>query len=303
MSQKAMNPPEPQPPKEVVDLVGKIGFQLSKYNREGREAADLLAQSAINTAVAAERQRHAAEVAVLKRRIVIISSREDESIDQCESKVDELLQTIEEDKAEIERLQKLQDAWQKVNLPNAVPVSYGELLLKIAALTTERDEARAELAYIRLQRDRLLEVTWLDLPGEPDESTARWREEFEKGWVRKDESDSLRAQLSALELRLKRETKDHCDFEDQLVKLLSVRPRKSDHDNTDDGRIIERCKELLAKLSALEQDGKRLETIIDGSEYYGSVGISRGPADANWVKWRDAIRSYKDSAMKEGQYE
>lgn len=52
-------------------------------------------------------------------------------------------------------------------------------------LERQRDAARAELAYMKLQRDRLLEITWLDLPGEPHESTQRWAEEFAKGWVRR----------------------------------------------------------------------------------------------------------------------
>lgn len=46
--------------------------------------------------------------------------------------------------------------------------------------------ANEEMAYLRLQRDALLEMTWLDLPSEPNESTKRWREQFEAGWTRKD---------------------------------------------------------------------------------------------------------------------
>lgn len=56
------------------------------------------------------------------------------------------------------------------------------------AFELERNKALEELAYVRLQRDKLLEITWLDLPGEPDESTARWRELFEAGWVRRVEA-------------------------------------------------------------------------------------------------------------------
>jgi predicted secreted protein len=73
-----------------------------------------------------------------------------------------------------------------------------------AALAAERENAEAwrltckgkeeayvkmegELAYLKLQRDALLDITWLDLPGEPDESTAKWREQFNKGWVRREE--------------------------------------------------------------------------------------------------------------------
>lgn len=44
---------------------------------------------------------------------------------------------------------------------------------------------KMELADVKLQRNALLEMTWLDLPSEPIESTAKWRAEFEKGWERK----------------------------------------------------------------------------------------------------------------------
>lgn len=54
-----------------------------------------------------------------------------------------------------------------------------------AVLRRELAKANEELAYVRLQRDALLEMTWLDLPTEPSESTARWREEFARGWERK----------------------------------------------------------------------------------------------------------------------
>lgn len=44
---------------------------------------------------------------------------------------------------------------------------------------------KMERADLKFQRDALLEMTWLDLPAEPHESTAKWKAEFEKGWVRK----------------------------------------------------------------------------------------------------------------------
>lgn len=42
-----------------------------------------------------------------------------------------------------------------------------------------------ELAAMKRQRDALLEMTWLDLPSEPQESIAEWRKLFEAGWERK----------------------------------------------------------------------------------------------------------------------
>ena len=54
---------------------------------------------------------------------------------------------------------------------------------------TERDTdivtLKTEMAYTILQRDALLEMTWLDLPGEFDESISQWKKEFEKGWERR----------------------------------------------------------------------------------------------------------------------
>lgn len=43
-----------------------------------------------------------------------------------------------------------------------------------------------ELACVKFQRDALLEMTWLDLPAEPDEeSTKEWKRLFDEGWERK----------------------------------------------------------------------------------------------------------------------
>lgn len=52
-------------------------------------------------------------------------------------------------------------------------------------MATEIAHLKLELADVRFQRDRLLEMTWLDLPAEPCESTVKWKAEFEKGWVRR----------------------------------------------------------------------------------------------------------------------
>lgn len=50
----------------------------------------------------------------------------------------------------------------------------------------------------------------------------------------------------------------NCDFEDELVELLGVRPRKDEYDDTDDGRIIERCKELMGERDELLRDRELL---------------------------------------------
>jgi hypothetical protein len=38
--------------------------------------------------------------------------------------------------------------------------------------------------------DKLLEITWLDLPDEPSESTAKWQELFNAGWIRRAVADA-----------------------------------------------------------------------------------------------------------------
>lgn len=58
------------------------------------------------------------------------------------------------------------------------------------AIADEINRLKGELAYMKLQRDRLLEITWLDLPDEPHESTQAWQEQFNKGWVRRAETES-----------------------------------------------------------------------------------------------------------------
>lgn len=54
---------------------------------------------------------------------------------------------------------------------------------------------KEKLAYLHLQRDALLEITWLDLPGEPHESTERWKEEFNKRWVGRSDLEAEQAKL------------------------------------------------------------------------------------------------------------
>lgn len=62
-----------------------------------------------------------------------------------------------------------------------------------AYLQMEKDLAycKSEFAYMKLQRDKLLEITWLDLPDEPNESTRKWQELFNQGWVRRNEQKPL----------------------------------------------------------------------------------------------------------------
>jgi hypothetical protein len=49
---------------------------------------------------------------------------------------------------------------------------------------------KEELAYVTLQRDKLLEITWLDGPSEPWESTSKWKEQFDDGWIRRSERET-----------------------------------------------------------------------------------------------------------------
>lgn len=73
------------------------------------------------------------------------------------------------------------------------------LTAESAALREEVNKIKAEEAYVRLQRDALLEITWLDGPAEPWESTNRWREVFEEGWTRKADLTTARARIAELE--------------------------------------------------------------------------------------------------------
>ncbi len=64
-------------------------------------------------------------------------------------------------------------------------------------------ELKCELAYVRLQRDALLDMTWLDLPAEPSESTAEWRRLFAEGWVRRAAADDSAQPLLENETRVR----------------------------------------------------------------------------------------------------
>lgn len=82
-------------------------------------------------------------------------------------------------------------------------MSYDQLT---SDLMKENSKLKAELAYLKLQRDSLLDMTWLDLPDEPSESTAKWKELFNKGWERREmlvdvtlERDALLARVKELE--------------------------------------------------------------------------------------------------------
>lgn len=69
--------------------------------------------------------------------------------------------------------------------PNAEKSAVAYWTQKWNEQTASRDRAMEELAYVKLQRDKLLEITWLDTPDDPHESTKRWAEEFAKGWIRR----------------------------------------------------------------------------------------------------------------------
>lgn len=69
-------------------------------------------------------------------------------------------------------------------------------------LKTALVEARMELAYMTLQRDALLSITWLDGPGEPIESTQQWREQFTKGWERRAMLEDAQAEIDRLRAAL-----------------------------------------------------------------------------------------------------
>ena len=61
---------------------------------------------------------------------------------------------------------------------------------EVEKLGAEIATLKYKLACAVFERDALLDMTWLDLPGEPEECTAKWRAEFEKGWMRRAEAQN-----------------------------------------------------------------------------------------------------------------
>lgn len=72
------------------------------------------------------------------------------------------------------------ETWKK-----AMDAELEEAWAREEKLEAEIKHLKGELAYMKLQRDRLLEITWLDGPSEPWESTSQWQEQFNAGWVRR----------------------------------------------------------------------------------------------------------------------
>lgn len=96
----------------------------------------------------------------------------------------------------------------------------------VQIVITEREKLSEENAYLKLQRDRLLEIAWLDLPAEPHESTARWAEEFEKSWIRREPAQAQVAELQ-------RDRENALGSLENLVKAMAMM-----FWTTDDGETI-----------------------------------------------------------------
>jgi hypothetical protein len=73
-------------------------------------------------------------------------------------------------------------------------------------MTNDEERLKSELAYVTMQRDALLDITWLDLPGDPDESTSKWREQFSKGWIRRSEIPVSSTSQTPVDASRERET-------------------------------------------------------------------------------------------------
>lgn len=94
-----------------------------------------------------------------------------------------------EARAAAENARKLiRGEWNNPSDAHTVIETYIQSAIDQATAAKEREGRwKEKCAYATYERDKLLELTWLDLPGEPSESTKAWAAEFEKGWVRKDE--------------------------------------------------------------------------------------------------------------------
>jgi hypothetical protein len=113
---------------------------------------------------------------------------------------------------------------------------------------------KGELAYVKLQRDALLRITWLDLPDEPSESTAKWQELFNEGWVRRrTETDRLETLTKALE-----EARDELTYASNFFRTVGY---LKTHDR------------LNAALA-------RIEALIKPEEKEKQPGDSVSPSDA-----------------------
>ena len=66
------------------------------------------------------------------------------------------------------------------------PAPNARLLARLCSQSSQLKRLKYELACVKLQRDALLDMTWLDQPGDDDEeSTEELRRLFDEGWKRK----------------------------------------------------------------------------------------------------------------------
>lgn len=83
-----------------------------------------------------------------------------------------------------------------INLAGDIETELTAANARIAELEGELSLAKFESACMKFQRDALIDITWLDLPGNgtDEECTQEWRELFDAGWVRRDELARLKAE-------------------------------------------------------------------------------------------------------------
>lgn len=100
-----------------------------------------------------------------------------------------------------------------------------------AAMEADLAHVKGELAYMKLQRDALLDITWLDLPGEPSESVAEWREQFSSGWQRKAEVAAAVAQAKVAQQ----------DQQERIAQLIAHRACHSAEHDPQNGKLHGYC--------------------------------------------------------------
>ena len=77
------------------------------------------------------------------------------------------------------------------------PAPNARLLARLCSQSSRLKRIKYELACVKLQRDALLDMTWLDQPGDDDEeSTKEWRRLFDEGWERKLSRQNTKAKES-----------------------------------------------------------------------------------------------------------
>ena len=56
---------------------------------------------------------------------------------------------------------------------------------------------------------------------------------------------------------------------------------------------------VTEEIEFLENILPDLEKIFEGAAYFGTVDVSRGPADDKWIEWRKTLQKYCDEDLED----